>query len=120
MAMTMHPEIQRKAQEEIDRVVGNDRLPDFNDEPLLPYSTAVMRETLRWHQVAPFGTKVLPYLCSFAVFQQTSTAIPHCVMSDDVYNGYFIPAGSIVIGNSWYLCCSIASHHDRSQLTLMC
>jgi len=60
MAMTMHPEIQRKAQEEIDRVIGNDRLPDFNDEFLLPYCTAVMRETLRWQQVAPFGKEVFP------------------------------------------------------------
>ncbi|THH13120.1 hypothetical protein EW146_g7061 [Bondarzewia mesenterica] len=82
LAMTMFPEIQRKAQEELDRVVGRDRLPDFSDEPSLPYVSAVMKEVLRWQQVAPF-------------------AIPHRVMTDDVYNGYFIPKGSIVIGNSW-------------------
>ncbi|TFY83920.1 hypothetical protein EWM64_g94 [Hericium alpestre] len=82
LAMTMYPEVQRRAQEELDQVVGKDRLPDFTDEPSLPYTTAVMKEVLRWQQVAPF-------------------AIPHCVMTDDVYNGYFIPAGSIVIGNSW-------------------
>lgn len=82
LAMTMYPEIQRKAQEELDRIVGTDRLPDFSDEPSLPYTSAVMKEVLRWQQVAPF-------------------AIPHRVMADDVYNGYFIPKGSIVIGNSW-------------------
>ncbi|KAA1467206.1 CyP450 monooxygenase [Dentipellis sp. KUC8613] len=82
LAMTMFPDVQRKAHEELDRVVGTDRLPDFGDEPNLPYISAIMKEVLRWQQVAPF-------------------AIPHRVMADDVYNGYFIPAGSIVIGNSW-------------------
>ena len=55
LAMTMYPEIQRKAQEELDSVVGTDRLPDFSDEPSLPYTSAVMKEVLRWQQVAPFG-----------------------------------------------------------------
>ena len=55
LAMTMYPEIQRKAQEELDRIVGTDRLPEFSDEPSLPYTSAVMKEVLRWQQVAPFG-----------------------------------------------------------------
>lgn len=57
MAMTMYPDIQRQAQEEIDSVIGH-RLPDFSDEVLLPYCTALMKEVLRWHQVAPFGMSV--------------------------------------------------------------
>lgn len=47
LAMLLHPDVQRKAQAEIDAVVGSSRLPDFDDMPHLPYLSAVLRETLR-------------------------------------------------------------------------
>lgn len=47
LAMTLYPDVQRKAQAEIDSVVGHDRLPDFNDQPLLPYIDAMVKEVLR-------------------------------------------------------------------------
>ena len=47
LAMTTHPEVQRKAQAEIDRVVGNDRFPTLDDQAHLPYVDAVAREVLR-------------------------------------------------------------------------
>jgi len=53
LAMLMNPAAQTKAQEEIDRVIGTDRLPTFDDEPKLP---ALAKEVFRWQQVAPFGT----------------------------------------------------------------
>ena len=53
--MTLYPEVQVRAQEEIDRVVGHDRLPDFGDRDNLPYVEALLMETLRWHPVAPLG-----------------------------------------------------------------
>ncbi len=53
--MLMNPDAQTKAQEEIDRVVGTDRLPTFDDEPNLPYVSALSKEVFRWQQVAPFG-----------------------------------------------------------------
>jgi len=53
--MVLHPEVQTKAQEEIDRVVGNDCLPHFNDRVNLPYIEAVFLETLRWRPVSPMG-----------------------------------------------------------------
>lgn len=49
LAAVLHPDVQKKAQEEIDRVVGKDRLPSYTDRPNLPYVEAVMREALRWH-----------------------------------------------------------------------
>lgn len=55
LAMVLHPEAQAKAHAEIDRVVGKDRLPSFDDRPALPYLEAILRETLRWHPVFPFG-----------------------------------------------------------------
>ena len=53
--MTLYPEVQRKAQTEIDQVVGNSRLPDFSDQDALPYVQAVLKEVLRWHPVTPLG-----------------------------------------------------------------
>ena len=55
LAMVMHPQIQRKAQAEIDRVIGNDRFPTLADQPKLPYVDAVAKEVLRWRPVTPFG-----------------------------------------------------------------
>ena len=54
--MTLYPDIQRKAQEEIDMVVGKDRLPTFADRENLPYVDAVINEVLRFNPVAPLGT----------------------------------------------------------------
>ena len=53
--MTLYPEVQQKAQTEIDQVVGNSRLPDFSDQDALPYVQVVLKEVLRWHPVAPLG-----------------------------------------------------------------
>ena len=46
--MMMHPDILKKAQEEIDLVVGNHRLPDFEDRPSLPYLECIVREVFRY------------------------------------------------------------------------
>ena len=62
LAMVLYPEVQRKAQAEIDSVVGKDRLPDFGDQPLLPYVTAILEEALRWHPVVPLGNAAVPLL----------------------------------------------------------
>ena len=56
LAMLHYPEVQRKAQAELDRVLHHDRrLPGFEDQADLPYLTAVMKEVLRWQPVAPIG-----------------------------------------------------------------
>ncbi|KAF9041392.1 cytochrome P450 [Panaeolus papilionaceus] len=85
LSMLVHPEIQAKAQEEIDRVIGRGRLPDYDDEPNLPYCSALMREVYRWHPAGPIG-------------------IPHFLDKDDEYGGYHIPKGSVVIANVWAMC----------------
>ena len=53
--MALYPEVQKKAQAEIDIVVGPNRLPDFGDRPSLPYINAVIKEVMRWHLVVPLG-----------------------------------------------------------------
>ncbi|KAF5354017.1 hypothetical protein D9756_007058 [Leucocoprinus leucothites] len=81
MAMSLYPEVQKKAQEELDRVLGS-RLPEFNDRPNLPYINAMMKESLRWQLVTPLGA-------------------PHMASNADEYDGYYIPKGTILIGNAW-------------------
>jgi cytochrome P450 len=47
LAMLIYPDIQRRAQKEIDLIVESDRLPDFPDIPRLPYLSAIIKEVLR-------------------------------------------------------------------------
>ena len=60
--MVLYPEVQRKAQAEIDAVVGSDRLPSWRDRDDLPYVDALCKELLRWLPVAPIGKVLIKYL----------------------------------------------------------
>ena len=61
LAMAQNPEVQKKAQSVVDRIVeAEGRLPDFTHFQKLPYIEAVVRELLRWKLVAPMGTAPLP------------------------------------------------------------
>ncbi|KAM6490495.1 Cytochrome P450, partial [Amanita muscaria] len=82
LAMMLYPAVQKKAQEEIDRVVGLSRLPTLADRVSLPYVDALYREVLRWRPGAPL---------SFA----------HVTLKDDEYKGFHIPKGSLVMPNVW-------------------
>ena len=52
-AMVLYPGAMHRAQQELDNVVGRERLPAFNDQKDLPYITALVKEVLRWRPVAP-------------------------------------------------------------------
>ena len=80
--MSLHPDVQKKVQAELDSVVGPSRLPELGDYESLPYIKATIKEALRWHSVAPL-------------------LVPRTTVADDVYNGYFIPGGSIIMFNAW-------------------
>ena len=56
--MAMYPDVQKKAQAEIDAVIGRDRLPDLNDMDSLPFINAIVKETLRWQPVVPMGESI--------------------------------------------------------------
>jgi cytochrome P450 len=58
LALVLYPEAQRRAQEELDAVIGRDRLPTFNDRPHLPYIEAMCKELMRWQMVIPTGDPV--------------------------------------------------------------
>ncbi|KAI0311926.1 cytochrome P450 [Amylostereum chailletii] len=70
----------QKAQAELDRVVGRDRLPTFEDMVTLPYVGAYIKELERWRPVVPL-------------------AVPHSVIRDDDFEGYQIPKGTTVYAN---------------------
>ncbi|KAK7048442.1 cytochrome P450 [Favolaschia claudopus] len=89
MAMALHPEVVRKAQNEIDAVVGPGRFPQFEDRKEMPYCEAVFRETFRWQATVPL-------------------ALPHATSDDDVFRGCLIPKGTMVLPNIW------AMLHDES------
>lgn len=82
LAMVLNPEVQRKAQEELDEVVGRERMPELADAELLPYTKSICKETHRWHPVLPLG-------------------VPHATNEEDEYNGIRIPRGSAVVPNVW-------------------
>lgn len=86
--LMQNPHAQLKAQEEVDRVVGTDRLPTWDDIPNLPYLNLVLQETYRMNPLSPLG-------------------IPHAALNDDVYNGMYIPKGTIVYQNVWSM------HHNE-------
>ena len=80
--MATHPAVQRKAQQELDQVLGSSDLPTTNDLQSLPYCQALLMEVLRWRPTLPLG-------------------VPHRVMIEDEYEGYRIPKGSIIVPVSY-------------------
>ncbi|CAI7676626.1 unnamed protein product [Penicillium discolor] len=81
LAMAKFPDVQRRAQAELDLVVGS-RLPILNDRPNLPYVDALIKEVMRWHPIGPLG-------------------VAHMTTQEDEYNGYRIPKGAVLIPNIW-------------------
>ena len=55
VACLLHPEAQKRGRDEIDAVVGRERLPNFEDRPQLPFVDAICKEVLRWRPVTPIG-----------------------------------------------------------------
>lgn len=90
LACCAFPETLAPAWEELDRVVGHDRSPHFDDDAELPYVRAFVKEVLRWRSVAIIGGQ------------------PHAPTRDDYYKGWLIPAGTWTQGNVWAI-----HHHER-------
>jgi cytochrome P450 len=82
LALVHYPAWQTRLQEEVDQVVGDSRMPVFEDIERLPVVRAVAKEALRWRPVSAGG-------------------IPHQLDKDDVYDGIFFPKGTNVHANQW-------------------
>ncbi|KAL2678329.1 hypothetical protein Neosp_009074 [[Neocosmospora] mangrovei] len=77
LALLTHPKVVKKAHQELDRVIGQDRFPTWEDEPNLPYIRAIIKENQRWRSISPLS-------------------FPHYTSKEDVYNGYYIPQNCVV------------------------
>ncbi|ELT95060.1 hypothetical protein CAPTEDRAFT_123759 [Capitella teleta] len=86
--ISQHPKVQEKLQEEVDRVVGVQRIVSLSDKGKMPYTQATILELLRFTSVAPLG-------------------VPHMPYEDTVIQGKTVPAGSTVLMNLYHL------HHDE-------
>ena len=78
--MALYPEVQKKAQAEIDAVVGPDRLPDFHDRPSLPYINAMLKELSRWNLVVPLGKPLLIIIIA-TILTMSPKVFPICLLS---------------------------------------
>jgi len=96
LAMAMHPDVQKKAQTEIDNATKANTLPTFEDRENLPYVACLLKELQRWIPAVPL-------------------ALPHRLMEDDYYGGYFIPEGSIVFPNVWAISQDEANYKDPKR-----
>ena len=124
LAMVLYPEAQSKARQELDAVVGRDRLPGPDDEVNLPYVTALVREVLRY-VIPPPSRDVTSYLIRAIRWQVVVPAGEHCgencivgsysfntiysgvahrLTTDDEYRGFHLKAGTIVVPNVWFVC----------------
>nr|BAL05145.1 cytochrome P450 [Phanerodontia chrysosporium] len=89
VVMAFYPEVQKKAQDEINKVVGHERMPVVADRDSLPYVNAILKELLRWRPVLPL--------------------IAHSVNEEDEYKGYYVPKDTVILANVW------AVLHDESN-----
>jgi cytochrome P450 len=89
LRMLMHPDVQRKVQQEIDDVIGKDRLPSMDDRSRMPYTDATIQESMRVGSLV----KINP---------------PHSCLEDATFKSYTFPKGTTIYANIW------AIHHDET------
>ncbi|RPD52976.1 cytochrome P450 [Lentinus tigrinus ALCF2SS1-7] len=88
IAMVLYPEVQARAQAELDAAIGNERMPTFSDRKILPYIDCIVSELMRWRPPIPFAWRAL--------------------RQDDNFRGYVIPKGTLVTVNT------LALTHDKN------
>ncbi|KAF9018942.1 cytochrome P450 [Hymenopellis radicata] len=96
MAMALHRDKLARAQREIDEVIGPGRLPSVTDKPDLPYTNAVILETMRWHPLLPL-------------------TLARRTAEDDFYKGFFIPKGTMIIPNVWAIALEPNNKYDPKE-----
>ncbi|KAI7546366.1 putative cytochrome P450 [Hortaea werneckii] len=102
LAMSLYPFVQRKAQAELDTVLGSQptKLPTTADRPRLPYLNALVEEAQRWHPITPMG-------------------LPHTTSSDLLVGpkneAYLIPAGSVILPAIWWMTRDPSTYHSPEE-----
>ncbi|THH07845.1 hypothetical protein EW145_g3103 [Phellinidium pouzarii] len=95
-AMVLNPVVARMGQAEIDCIIGNERLPAFEDKGLLPYIDYILKELLRWKPPIPLG-------------------IAHRAIHDGEIAGKHIPKGSLIIPNIGYMMSDERNYEDPGR-----
>ncbi|XP_072534409.1 cytochrome P450 1B1 [Salminus brasiliensis] len=90
LVLVRYPDIQKRLQEEVDKVVDRNHLPTIEDQKHLPYVVAFIYEVMRFTSFVPL-------------------TIPHCTTADTSINGYPIPKGTVIFINQWSL------NHDSTK-----
>ncbi|KAH9021640.1 cytochrome P450 [Lactarius hengduanensis] len=93
LALILYPDVQKRAQAELDSVISRDRLPTYDDKPRLPYIEAISKELMRWHVVAALGTG--SPLSSIATLITILRSV-----------------GAVVIANAWAILHDPELYHD--------
>ncbi|PAV19459.1 cytochrome P450 [Pyrrhoderma noxium] len=83
LMMARHPDIQKRAQDEVDTIIGENRIPNATDRPFLPYINCIIKELLRFNPVVPL--------------------VVHSPEKDDFFSGYLIPKGTWIMANVWHM-----------------
>ncbi|KAJ8280301.1 hypothetical protein GJAV_G00052950 [Gymnothorax javanicus] len=78
LMLTKYPKIQERVQQEIDTVIGRERLPLMEDRKSLPFTDAVIHEVLRFLDIAPFG-------------------VPRYATRDILFKDYIIPKNTVIL-----------------------
>ena len=112
VAVVAYPDIAMKIQEELDNVVGRDRLPTFDDELSLPYLVAFIKEVTRCACFAVLSSPLLYQQLRIRWRPVVPLAIPHATSKGDFYAGYDIPEGAAVYGNIEYVITQSISRAD--------
>lgn len=97
----VYPEVQAKAQAEMDHVIGRDRLPTLGDRKDLPYVDCIVWECLRWNPGTLHMHGILAANLHVFTLLVTPIGIARRVMEDDEYRGFRIPKGTTVLPNVW-------------------
>ncbi|TFY58883.1 hypothetical protein EVJ58_g6128 [Rhodofomes roseus] len=95
LAIVLYPNTRQRAQNELDAVVGTERLPEFEDRASLPYLEALLKEVFRSAQGG------VPMESTGSAWYVVDLALPHQLTEDDTYDSYTIPAGSMIMPNVW-------------------
>ncbi|KAH8984173.1 cytochrome P450 [Lactarius hatsudake] len=129
LALILYPEVQKRAQAELDSVISRDRLPTYDDRPRLPYIEAMSKELMRWRMVTPMGegsllSSIAPctniYLEVFPTRQLMITSIratlsPKVCKHPSMLAGVMKvlrSVGAVIIANGWAVLHDPELYHD--------
>lgn len=126
LMMTLNQDVQKKAQDAIDSIIGSDRLPTIDDRARLPYIDCILKEIFRcvkcyqvWSKILMFSknqsslrSRWVSYTgpgCSQIVLTMAHAGLTHTTLEPEQYGEWVIPKGALVSPNVWYVSTPMSS-----------